>query len=91
MKFILSMLVLSAIFTSGLCAQDTVLTGGTPDEVGMDATILNAGVNMFVDVVERVGVAVTGLKERVTVEARFCGGALIQVNAKVAVAELPDE
>lgn len=36
-----------------LLAQDVTLSPGTPDEVGMDETILNAGVSMFKVAVER--------------------------------------
>ena len=33
--------------------QDVILSKGTPEEVGMDETILNAGVNMFKVAVEK--------------------------------------
>lgn len=53
MKYVFSLLLALFLGFSGLFAQDTVLTRGTPDEVGMDATILKAGVNMFIDAVEK--------------------------------------
>jgi len=37
----------------GLCAKDTVLSTGAPSEVGLDATILEAGVHMYETAVEK--------------------------------------
>jgi CubicO group peptidase (beta-lactamase class C family) len=54
MKLRTSLLVLVLyIGTNTLSAQDVTLSPGTPGEVGMDETILNAGVNMFKVAVEK--------------------------------------
>jgi len=54
MKLRTSLLVLVLyIGTNTLSAQDVTLSPGTPGEVGMDETILNAGVNIFKVAVEK--------------------------------------